>query len=80
MRVAGVGKDASQGLQTALARPLRAVKTSAAAPSEIEDELAAVTVPSLPKAGLSVGILLDVAGAGGFVELDDGLALAALAR
>jgi hypothetical protein len=31
---------------------------SAAAPSEIEDELAAVTVPSFANAGFSVGILL----------------------
>src|SRR6185312_5691478 len=31
-------------------------RISAAAPSEIEDEFAAVTVPSLAKAGLSVGI------------------------
>jgi len=31
---------------------------SAAAPSEIDDELAAVTVPSLANAGLSEGILL----------------------
>ncbi len=30
--------------------------TSAAAPSEIDEELAAVTVPSLRKAGFSVGI------------------------
>ena len=30
------------------------MRTSAAAPSEIEEELAAVTVPSLPKAGLRV--------------------------
>ena len=34
----------------------RRIITSAAAPSEIEDEFAAVTVPSLRKAGLSVGI------------------------
>ena len=30
--------------------------TSAAAPSAIDEELAAVTVPSLPKAGLSAGM------------------------
>ena len=35
---------------------LSRISTSAAAPSEIEDELAAVTVPSLRKAGFSVGI------------------------
>jgi hypothetical protein len=35
----------------------RRIITSAAAPSEIELELAAVTVPSLRNAGLSVGIL-----------------------
>ena len=35
----------------------RRIITSAAAPSEIELELAAVTVPSLRKAGFSVGIL-----------------------
>ena len=34
------------------------MSTSAAAPSEIEEELAAVTVPSLPNAGFSAGILL----------------------
>ena len=33
------------------------MSTSAAAPSEIELELAAVTVPSLLKAGFSAGIL-----------------------
>ena len=33
------------------------MSTVAAAPSEMEDEDAAVTVPSLRKAGLSVGIL-----------------------
>ena len=33
------------------------IMTSAAAPSEIEEEVAAVTVPSLLKAGRSVGIL-----------------------
>src|SRR5215469_1641501 len=32
--------------------------TSAAAPSEIEEELAAVTVPSLPKAGFMLGMRL----------------------
>ena len=32
------------------------IKTSAAAPSEIEEEFAAVTVPSLRKAGFSAGI------------------------
>ena len=32
-------------------------RMSAAAPSEIEDEFAAVTVPSFAKAGLRVGIL-----------------------
>ena len=34
------------------------VTTSAAAPSEIDDELAAVTVPSLLKAGFKAEILL----------------------
>ena len=34
----------------------REARTSAAAPSEIEEEFAAVTVPSLRKAGFSVGI------------------------
>jgi hypothetical protein len=33
------------------------ISTAAAAPSEIEDELAAVTVPSLRNAGLRLGIL-----------------------
>jgi hypothetical protein len=45
---------------TGLRPELRAVEarimTSAAAPSEIDEELAAVTVPSLRKAGFSVGI------------------------
>ncbi|MNV78687.1 hypothetical protein D3C71_1721920 [compost metagenome] len=35
----------------------RVVSTSAAAPSEMDEALAAVTVPSLAKAGFSVGIL-----------------------
>src|SRR6267143_5666934 len=39
----------------------RRIITSAAAPSEIELELAAVTVPSLRKAGLSVGIFSKLA-------------------
>ena len=68
VRVAGVRQDARQRLQPAVAcRRCASSATSAAAPSEMEDELAAVTVPSLPNAGLRVGILLDVAGAGRLV-------------
>ena len=52
--------------------------TSAAAPSEIDDEFAAVTVPSFAKAGLSVGIFAGSARRG-CSSVDD-LALAALAR
>ncbi|CFO08449.1 Uncharacterised protein [Bordetella pertussis] len=37
------------------------ISTMAAAPSEIDDELAAVTVPSFLKAGLSVGIFSGMA-------------------
>ena len=37
---------------------------SAAAPSEIDDELAAVTVPSLAKAGRKVGIFSSLATSG----------------
>jgi hypothetical protein len=45
------------GLRPSFAAVLARISTSAAAPSEIDEELAAVTVPSLAKAGLSVGIL-----------------------
>ena len=67
----GVGRmrdDAGERRQRrASRRSLSRIRTSAAAPSEIEHELAAVTVPSLRKAGFSVGIL-------------SGLRLAAAAR
>jgi hypothetical protein len=43
----------------------RRIITSAAAPSEMELEFAAVTVPSLRKAGLSVGIFSTFALKGG---------------
>ena len=45
------------GVMPSAAATLARVNTSAAAPSEIEDEVAAVIVPSLAKAGLSAGIL-----------------------
>ena len=62
-----------------LARALAALTTiSAAAPSEIDEELAAVTVPSLLNAGFSVGNLRDVARERRFVLRDDALALAIL--
>ena len=54
--------------------------TMAAAPSEIEDDEAAVTVPSLPKAGFSVGIL-SMSSVNGVSSCgDDLLALARLHR
>ena len=45
------------GLKPRLSATSARASTSAAAPSEIEEEFAAVTVPSLAKAGLSMGIL-----------------------
>ena len=55
----------------------RRISTSAAAPSEIELELAAVTVPSFLKAGFSVGILSSWALSGCSSLVDDHVALAA---
>src|ERR1700722_1456742 len=64
-----LGKSAWEACATIIARGLRPrfsaserrIKTSAAAPSEIELELAAVTVPSLRKAGCRLGILSSLA-------------------
>ena len=56
------------------------VRTIAAAPSEIDDEVAAVIVPSLAKAGLSCGILSGRPRPGASSRVDDGLAGAALDR
>ena len=65
LRVRRVRDDHRKRLQ---AHPLlaceRRISTSAAAPSEIELEFAAVTVPSLRNAGLSVGIFSGIAFAG----------------
>src|SRR4026207_2419454 len=47
---------AASGLRPRFAAVERRIITSAAAPSEIELELGAVTVPSLRNAGLSVGV------------------------
>ena len=47
---------AASGVRPRLSASDSRINTSAAAPSEIELELAAVTVPSFAKAGLSVGI------------------------
>src|ERR1700684_4629098 len=47
----------ASGLRSSDAAKDSRAKTSAAAPSEIPEELAAVTVPSFLNAGLSVGIL-----------------------
>ena len=52
--------DARQRRMPALPASDSLMTTSAAAPSEIELELAAVTVPSLRNAGFSCGILLEV--------------------
>src|SRR5260370_1451923 len=46
----------ARGLAPRLFASLSVIITSAAAPSEIDEDVAAVTVPSLPKAGRSVGI------------------------
>ncbi len=47
----------ASGFRPSLSAVERRIITSAAAPSEIELELAGVTVPSFLKAGFSVGIL-----------------------
>ena len=47
----------ARGVSPRLSAVERRIITSAAAPSEIEEEFAAVTVPSLRNAGRSVGIL-----------------------
>ena len=79
LRVAGVGEHPRQRLQAAaLAAASPLISTSAAAPSEIEEELAAVTVPSLAKAGFRVVILLMSQVPGVSSRAIDGLALAAL--
>ena len=49
--------DARERLAPRFSASLSRIRTSAAAPSEIELELAAVTVPPSRKAGFSVGIL-----------------------
>ena len=54
--------------------------TMAAAPSEIDEDDAAVTVPSLPNAGFSAGIFADVDREGRLVLGDRFLALARLHR
>ena len=46
----------ASGVRPRLSASLSRISTSAAAPSEIEQELAAVTVPPSRKAGRSVGI------------------------
>ena len=56
--VRGVADDAGDRLEAELSACEALIRTIAAAPSEIDEELAAVTVPSLPlKAGFSVGTL-----------------------
>ncbi len=55
--MARVGEDARKWPDAALrARVASRISTSAAAPSAIDEELAAVTVPSLAKAAFKVGI------------------------
>jgi len=52
-----VRDDSASGARPLFFASLARIMTSAAAPSEIELEFAAVTVPPSRKAGLSVGIL-----------------------
>jgi hypothetical protein len=59
--VGGVTQDAGERREARMLGRERRISTSAAAPSEIELELAAVTVPSSRKAGLSCGILSKLA-------------------
>ena len=76
--VGGGGDDARDRLEALSSATVWRVRTTAAAPSEIDELVAAVIVPSLAKAGFSVGILSGLAVAGRFVGVDDGVALAAL--
>ena len=70
--VGGVAHDrGATGLRPSLSATLWRVRTSAAAPSEIDEALAAVIVPSLAKAGFSVGIFAGVALGGLLVGVDD---------
>jgi hypothetical protein len=69
--VGGVATTRATGLMPSRSATLWRVSTSAAAPSEIDEALAAVIVPSLAKAGLEVGIFRGVA-LGGLLVLVDG--------
>ena len=68
---------AASGVRPRFSASERRISTSAAAPSEIDDELAAVTVPPSRKAGFSVGILSSLALSGCSSVRDGGFALPA---
>ena len=61
VRVGGVATIRATGLRPSLSATLWRVSTSAAAPSLIDEEFAAVIVPSLANAGLQLRDLLGIA-------------------